>query len=74
MIAVFAFANMLNKAMDMIHPDYLVVALDKGKHTFRHDLSEDYKGGRKPAPEELVPQFAMIREYLDAYNIRYLEY
>lgn len=72
--AVFAFANMLNKAMDMIHPDYLVVALDKGKHTFRHDLSEDYKGGRKPAPEELVPQFAMIREYLDAYNIRYLEY
>ena len=72
--AVFAFANMLNKAIDMIHPEYCVVAFDKGKHTFRHELSADYKGTRKSAPEELVPQFAMIREYLAAYNIPFLEY
>ena len=72
--AVFAFANMLNKAIDMIHPEYCVVAFDKGKHTFRHELSSDYKGTRKSAPEELVPQFAMIREYLAAYNIPFLEY
>lgn len=71
--AVFAFANMFNKALDMIHPDYCVVAFDKGKHTFRHDLSSDYKGGRKAAPEELVPQFALIRDYLKAYGIPYIE-
>ena len=70
--AVFAFANMLNKAIDMIHPEYCIVAFDKGKHTFRHELSADYKGTRKSAPEELVPQFAMIREYLAAYNIPFL--
>ena len=72
--AVFAFANMINKAIDMIHPEYCVVAFDKGKHTFRHDLAADYKGTRKAAPEELVPQFAMVREYLAAYHIPYIEY
>ncbi len=72
--AVFAFANMINKAIDMIHPEYITVAFDKGKHTFRHDLSTDYKGKRKKAPEELVPQFALVREYLDAYHIPFMEY
>ena len=72
--AVFAFANMLNKAIDMIHPEYCLVAFDKAKHTFRHDLNPDYKGTRKSAPEELVPQFALVREYLDAYHIPFLEY
>ncbi len=72
--AVYAFANMLNKAIKMLNPDYLVVAFDKGKHTFRHDLAPDYKGGRKPTPEELVGQFDLVREMLDAYHIPYLEY
>lgn len=72
--AIYAFANMLNKALKMIEPDYCVVAFDKGKHTFRHDLNPDYKGGRKETPEELAPQFALAREMMDAYNIKYLEY
>jgi len=72
--AIYAFANMLNKALKMIEPDYCVVAFDKGKHTFRHDLNPDYKGGRKPAPDELVPQFALVRDMMKAYNIPYLEY
>ncbi len=72
--AVFAFANMLNKALDMLHPEYCLVAFDKGKHTFRHELDANYKGGRRPAPEELVPQFGLIREYLNAYHIPFLEY
>ena len=45
--AVYAFAHMINKAFDMIKPDYCVVAFDKGKHTFRHDLAKDYKAGRR---------------------------
>jgi len=72
--AIYAFANMLNKALKMIEPDYCVVAFDKGKHTFRHELNPDYKGGRKETPPELAPQFAIVREMMDAYNIKYLEY
>jgi len=72
--AVYAFSNMMEKAIKLINPDYCVVAFDKGKHTFRHEIAEDYKGGRKPTPEELVGQFALVREMLDAYNIKYLEF
>ena len=71
---IYAFANMLNKAIKMIEPDYCVVAFDKAKHTFRHDIAPDYKGGRKETPEELVGQFPLVREMLEAYNIPYLEY
>ncbi|MBR3251389.1 MAG: DNA polymerase I, partial [Erysipelotrichaceae bacterium] len=71
---IYAFANMLNKALKTIEPDYCVVAFDKAKHTFRHHLAPDYKGGRKETPEELVTQFPLVREMLEAYNIPYLEY
>ena len=72
--AVYAFANMLNKALKMIQPDYCAVAFDKGKHTFRHDIAPDYKAGRRETPEELIGQFALVREMLESYNIPYLEY
>lgn len=72
--AVYAFANMLNKALKMVDPDYCCVAFDKGKATFRHQMTPDYKAGRKETPIELVEQFKIVREMLDAYNIKYLEY
>lgn len=71
--AIFAFANMFNKAIELIKPTHCVVAFDKGKQTFRHDLFEDYKAGRKETPEELVYQFQLVRDYLSSYNIPYLE-
>ena len=71
--AVFGFANMMQKGIDLVHPDAVLVAFDAGKHTVRTDLYADYKGGRKPAPDDLVPQFAMARDYLDAYHIRWKE-
>ena len=52
---------------------YVAVCFDKGKHTFRHDLASDYKGGRKETPQELVMQFSLVRDYLKAYPIIYLE-
>ena len=67
--AVFGFIQMLQKALDEQQPDAVFVAFDAGKHTFRHDLYPDYKGGRKPAPDDLVPQFASVREMLNAYHI-----
>jgi len=72
--AVFAFNNMLNKVLNLVKPKYVVVAFDKAKHTFRHDLYPEYKGGRKETPEDLIPQFKLIRDYLDAYNIIYYEF
>ena len=51
----------------------MLVAFDAGKHTFRHDLYPEYKGGRKPAPDDLVPQFGMARDMLDAFNIKWVE-
>lgn len=71
--AVYGFAMMMQKALEMEKPDAVLVAFDAGKHTFRHDLYADYKGGRKPAPDDLVPQFQLVRDYLDAYGIRWVE-
>src|SRR5699024_12533836 len=52
---------------------YIVVAFDYGKKTFRNDLLEQYKATRKETPDELKCQFAMVREFLDAYSIPYNE-
>ena len=71
--AVFGFATMMQKAIELVQPDAMLVAFDAGKHTFRHELYPDYKGGRKPAPDDLVPQFAMVRDYLDGYHIKWVE-
>lgn len=71
--AVFGFASMIQKAIEMVQPDGFMVAFDAGKHTFRHDLFPDYKGGRKQTPEELIPQFAMAREFLSSFGIVWKE-
>lgn len=70
--AVFGFANMLTKILEG-NPKYICVAFDYGKRTFRNDLMDTYKATRKATPDELKVQFAMVREFLDAYNIPYKE-
>lgn len=70
--AVYGFANMLESILKG-NPEYLVVAFDYGKKTFRNDLFEVYKGTRSATPDELVCQFSMIREYLTAHGIKYQE-
>ncbi len=67
--AIYAFALMLNKAIELIKPTHMLVAWDSGKPTFRHQLNNDYKGTRKQLPEELIAQFPIAREYLTAANI-----
>ncbi len=71
--AVYAFASMFNKAIDLIQPDAVLVAFDAGKKTFRHELFEEYKGGRKETPEDLIPQFGLVRDYLDAIGVKRYE-
>lgn len=71
--AVYAFGNVMKKIINNIKPTHLVVVLDKGKHTFRANLSEEYKATRNPAPDDLVPQFGLMRGMLDAMNIKFFE-
>ena len=68
--AVYGFVMMLNKAIDIIEPDEILVAWDAGKPTFRHKQFSAYKGTRKPLDEELIVQFPIVREYLDAAGIK----
>ena len=70
--AVLGFTNMLQKIVRQERPDYVAVAFDKGK-TFRHDDYEAYKAHRKATPEELRPQFPLIKRVLGAFNIPALE-
>lgn len=67
--AIYSFITMLNKAMDLIKPDKMLVAWDSGKPTFRHEKYDAYKGTRKQLDEELIVQFPIVREYLDAAGI-----
>ncbi len=62
--AVYGFMNMLLKVIQDYEPYSLAVAFDRKAPTFRHLAYEDYKGTRQKAPEELVPQFELIRELL----------
>lgn len=71
--AVYGFVMMLNKAIDIIEPDEILVAWDAGKPTFRHKQFSAYKGTRNPLDEELIVQFPIVREYLDAAGIKRYE-
>ena len=67
--AVYGFITMLKKALELIQPDYVCVAWDSGKPTFRHKTYDAYKGTRKQLDEELIVQMPIVREYLDSANI-----
>ena len=71
--AIYGFVNMINKVLTMENITHIFVAFDKGKKTFRHQMYQDYKGGRKPMPEEFAMQIPFIKEYLDILNIKRLE-
>ena len=71
--AVYGFLTMLVKLYNDLHPDYVAVAFDKGKETFRTELYADYKGNRPNAPDDLRPQFGLIREVLEALGITVIE-
>lgn len=69
---VYGFARMVEKIIST-NPKYVIVAFDYGKKTFRNELLDTYKATRKETPQELVPQFALAREYLNAHNITWYE-
>lgn len=71
--AIYGFVNMMNKILTTPDMTHIFVAFDKGKKTFRHQSYSEYKGGRKPMPEEFAMQIPYIKEYLDILGIKRLE-
>ncbi|MGL5168556.1 MAG: DNA polymerase I [Afipia sp.] len=75
--AVLGFCNMLWKLMRDMPPDnrptHLAIIFDKSEKTFRNDFYPEYKAQRPPAPDDLIPQFALIREAVRAFDLPCLE-
>lgn len=72
--ATFGFVRMLQHMLSDALPDYVAVAFDAKEPTFRHARFAAYKAQRPPMPPELAEQLPWIREYVQALNIRCLEY
>lgn len=66
---VFGFTNMLFNLIEQYHPHYIGVAFDLKGPTFRHEIYDEYKGNRQKTPEELLPQFELLKKLLEAMNI-----
>jgi DNA polymerase-1 len=75
--AVHGFCGMLWKLIQDSRkssgPTHIAVIFDYSEKTFRNEIYQDYKAHRPPAPEELVPQFGLIRQAVKAFNIACLE-
>ncbi|MDC7695874.1 DNA polymerase I [Asticcacaulis sp. DXS10W] len=75
--AVSGFCNMLYKLIKENRgddaPSHLAVIFDAGAHTFRNDLYDQYKAHRPPPPEDLIPQFPLIRQATKAFGIHNVE-
>ena len=67
--AVFGFTKMLMKLMDDLQPSHVLVIFDAGRVTFRNDIYPDYKQNRTDPPDELVPQFSLVRDATEALSL-----
>jgi DNA polymerase I len=68
--AVYGFTSMLIKLIEEQKPDVIICAFDSSGPTFRHDIYCDYKATRKKMPDELASQLPLIKEVLEAFNIK----
>ncbi|WP_071459912.1 5'-3' exonuclease [Bacillus massilinigeriensis] len=66
---VYGFVKHLISAIAGFQPSHVAVCWDMGSKTFRNDLYPHYKANRKEAPIELIPQFSLARDIVDAFDI-----
>ena len=71
--AVYGFTNMLIKLLRESDADGVAVIFDKSARSFRNEIYPEYKAHRPEPPEDLIPQFAMIREATRAFNLPCIE-
>lgn len=71
--AVYGFLNIMFRILEEEQPDYLTVAFDVHAPTFRHEIYKDYKGTRKPMPQELREQVPVMKQMLQAMGVCIVE-
>jgi DNA polymerase-1 len=71
--AVLGFTNMLIKLLREQNPDYLVVIFDAARENFRNQIYPEYKANREETPPELIPQFSLIRQACEAFNVPHIQ-
>lgn len=71
--AIYGFTAMLLKLIADLKADHLAVVFDSKRETFRNAIYPAYKAQRPPPPEDLVPQFPLIREAVAACQVACLE-
>lgn len=71
--AVLGFCNMILRLLDQNEIDYLAVVFDAKRRNYRHDIYPEYKANRVEPPEDLIPQFSLIRHACSAFNLPQLE-
>jgi DNA polymerase I len=75
--AVYGYTTMLWKLAEGLNkaegPTHMAVILDKSEQTFRNEMYDQYKAHRPPPPEDLVPQFPLIRDATRAFSIPCIE-
>ncbi len=70
---IYGFINIMEKAVSEIKPDYLAVAFDVSRKTFRNEMYAEYKANRSGMPDELAAQMPYLKELLSAMNINCFE-
>ena len=71
--AVLGFSRMLTQLLDDPEVDHVAVILDAGRTTFRNKIYDKYKANRPDPPEDLIPQFPLIREAATAFGMPSVE-
>jgi DNA polymerase-1 len=71
--AVLGYSNMLLKVIDETDADHIAVVFDTDRLTFRNRIYDQYKANRPDPPPELIPQFALVREATEAFNVAQIE-
>ena len=71
--AVYGYANMLIKLLNELDADRIAVIFDHSGKTFRNEIYPQYKANRSETPEDLIPQFSLIREATRAFNLPCIE-
>ncbi len=70
---VFGFVKLMLKIISDKKPSYFAVAFDLHAPTFRHQMYDEYKAGRKPMPDDLAAQFPVLKEVLKIMKVKVLE-
>jgi DNA polymerase-1 len=71
--AVYGFTNMLIRLLAGLDVSHAAVVFDSGSKTFRNEIFPAYKANRPPCPEDLKPQFAIVRQAAESLNLAILE-